>query len=94
MNPDSDPKFYYVYILRSKTGGQWYTGYTEDLRKRFKEHNDGKSQYTKNRGPYELIYYESYRNKDDARSRELQIKSGTGKAYLRKRLNRFLSLSG
>lgn len=94
MNPDSDHKFYYVYVLRSKKTNQWYTGYTEDLRKRFKEHNDGKSTYTKKKGPYELIYYESYRNKDDARSRELQIKSGTGKAYLRKRLNRFLSLSG
>ncbi len=94
MNPDSDHKFYYVYVLRSKKTDQWYTGYTEDLRKRFKEHNDGKSTYTKKRGPYELIYYESYKNKDDARSRELQIKSGTGKAYLRKRLNRFLSLSG
>jgi putative endonuclease len=94
MNPDSDHKFYYVYVLRSKKTNQWYTGYTEDLRKRLKEHNDGKSKYTKKRGPYELIYYESYKNKDDARSRELQIKSGTGKAYLRKRLNRFLSLSG
>lgn len=87
-------KFYYVYILRSKTTGKWYTGYTHDLRKRFKEHSEGKSSHTKNRGPYELIYYEAYKNKDDARSRELQIKSGTGKAYLRKRINRFLSLSG
>ena len=94
MNPDSDHKFYYVYVLRSKKTDQWYTGYTEDLRKRFKEYNDSKSTYTKKRGPYELIYYESYKNEDDARSRELQIKSGTGKAYLRKRLNRFLSLSG
>lgn len=94
MNPDSDRKFYYVYILRSKASGKWYTGYTSDLRKRFKEHNEGKSTYTKKRGPYELIYYEAYKNKDDARSRELQIKSGTGKAYLRKRINRFLSLSG
>lgn len=94
MNPDSDPLFYHVYVLRSKKNNKFYIGYINDLRKRFKDHNSGKSGYTKSRGPYELIYYESYRNKEDARSRELQLKSGTGKAYLKKRIKRFLSLSG
>ena len=94
MNPDSDPKFHYVYVLRSFKDGQWYTGFTSDLRKRFAEHNNGKSRHTKNRGPFELIYYESYKNIQDARSRELQLKSGQGKAYLRARIKRFLSLSG
>lgn len=94
MNPDSDFKFYYAYVLRSKTDGNWYTGFTSDLRKRFYQHNHGKSFHTKGRGPFELIYYECYRNQDDAKSRELQLKSGQGKAYLRARLKRFLSLSG
>lgn len=86
--------FYYVYVLQSKKDGKWYTGYTYDLRKRLKEHNEGESTYTKGRGPFELVYYEAYRNRTDARSREKQIKSGPGRAYLRKRLRRFLALSG
>lgn len=57
-------------------------------------HNTGQVFYTKNRGPYELIYYESYRNKDDAWSREKHLKTGPGKRYLKERIKRFLSLTG
>ncbi len=94
MNPVRDLQFYYVYILRSLKSGKWYTGSTIDLRKRFNDHNSNKIGYTKNRGPYELIYYEACRNEQDARSRELYLKSGTGKRYLKNRLKRFLSLTG
>ena len=94
MSPDSDIMFYYAYVLQSKKNKKWYTGYTSDLRKRFNEHNNNMSIYTKGRGPFDLIYYEAYRNKEDAMSREEQLKSGPGKAYLRQRIKRFLSLSG
>ena len=94
MNPDSVSTFYYAYVLRSKKDGKWYTGFTTDLRKRFKQHNNNENTYTKGRGPFELIYYEAYKNKTDARSREKQLKSGQGKGYLKKRLQRFLTLSG
>ena len=93
MNHDSASMFYYVYILRSIKDGKWYTGFTADLRKRFTQHNNNKSTYTKGRGPFELIYYEAYKNKTDARSREKQLKSGQGKGYLKKRIRRFLALS-
>jgi len=93
MNHDSVSSFYYVYVLRSKKNGGWYTGFTADLRKRFNQHNNNESTYTRGRGPYKLIYYEAYRNKADARSREKQIKSGQGRGYLEKRLKRFLTLS-
>jgi putative endonuclease len=94
MNPDSVTTFFYVYVLRSTKDSKWYIGFTHDLRKRFKEHNNGTSTYTKGRGPFELIYYEAYRNGEDARSREKQIKSGQGRAYLKQRMKRFLTLSG
>lgn len=42
MNPDSVFKFYYVYVLRSYKDDRWYVGFTTDLRKRFKEYNEGK----------------------------------------------------
>lgn len=66
----------------------------DSVRKRFMEHNAEKSTYTKGRGPCELIYYAAYRTKQDARSREGQIKSGQGRAYLKQRMKRFLTLSG
>ncbi|MBI4121362.1 MAG: GIY-YIG nuclease family protein [Candidatus Ryanbacteria bacterium] len=85
---------YYTYVLRSKKNNHLYTGYTKDLRKRFKQHNEGKSFYTKSRGPYELIYYEACCDKEDARSRELYLKTGMGKRYLKARLKRFLFRTG
>jgi len=96
MNPVSDmPQFYYVYIIQSKKNHQWYTGYTSDLRKRFRQHNaEEVLSWTKGRGPFEIIYYEAYRNIKDAQAREKHLKSGPGKRYLKERLKRFLSLTG
>lgn len=85
---------FYAYVLQSKKNGNFYTGYTSDLRKRFKEHNENRFGYTKGRGPYLLIYYEAYLNEDDARSRELYLKAGRGRRYLKSRLQRFLFRTG
>jgi putative endonuclease len=86
---------YYVYVIRSKKTGRWYTGSTGDLRKRLREHNasNGRS-WTRQRGPWEIIYYEASHNESDARTREKYLKSGMGKRYLENRLKRFLSLTG
>lgn len=94
MNPVRDSKnMLYTYILRNKNN-RLYTGFTYDLRKRFNEHNNKKSTYTKYRGPYELIYYEACLDENDARQREKYFKSGRGKRYLKSRLKRFLSRTG
>ncbi len=85
---------FYTYILKSKKNDRLYTGSTNDLRKRLKQHNDGKSNFTKRDKPYEIIYYEACMNENDARSRELQLKSGYGKRYLKNRLRSFLSQTG
>ena len=85
---------YYTYIIHSKKDNRWYTGFTADLRKRLKQHNDGKVFSTKNRGPFKLIYYEACICERDARTREKYLKSGMGKRYLKNRLRRFLSLTG
>jgi len=81
---------FYTYVLQSQKNNKWYIGYTSDLRKRFKQHNEGKSTYTKGRGPYKIMYYEACLNEDDARSRELYLKTGIGRRYLNARLKRFL----
>ncbi len=73
---------HYVYVLKSIKDKKMYTGCTEDLRKRFREHNIGKVNSTKGRGPFELIYYEASSDKTDAFAREKYLKSGMGKDHV------------
>ena len=85
---------YYPYVINCAQDGKWYTGYSADLRKRLNDHNAGKVNSTKNRGPFELIYYEACLHEQDATAREKYLKSGMGKRFLKNRLKRFLSLTG
>jgi putative endonuclease len=94
MNPIRDNYMWYTYIILDKKNNNWYTGCTSDLRKRFKEHNEGLVSSTKGRGPFSLIYYEACLNKGDSFAREKYLKSGMGKRYIKNRLKRFLSLTG
>ena len=65
---------HYTYILKCKDG-TYYTGYTNNLEKRLKAHNEGKgAKYTRGRGPVELIYHEVYEDKSAAMQREWEIK--------------------
>lgn len=81
----------YVYILLSQETAKWYTGSTNDLRKRILSHNSGKNKSTKYGVPWKLIYYESSLNKYDARAREKYLKSGMGKRYIQNRLKFFFA---
>ena len=94
MNPERTSMFYYTYILQSVKNKRLYTGFTSDLRKRFSQHNNGESTYTKGRGPFKLIYYEACLNLKDAAQREKHLKSGRGKRFIRERLKRFLVRTG
>ena len=85
---------YYVYVIKSNKDKKYYTGFTDNLRKRFNEHCNGANASTKNRGPFKLIYYEACLSKHDAIARERYLKTGMGKRYLKNRLKRFLSLTG
>ncbi len=93
MNTVRDDRSWYTYVLRSLKDGETYTGSTGDLRKRFKQHAEGETRSTKGRRPLELIYYEMCKNEIDARTREIFLKTGMGKRYLKSRLKRFLSLT-
>lgn len=80
------PEWYYTYVLQSKIKGNFYTGTTENLNQRLKQHNNGLVFSTKSMRPLQLIYFEACLNKDDAYRRERYLKSGMGKRYLRNRL--------
>jgi putative endonuclease len=84
---------YYVYVLKSEKDGKFYTGCTNDLRKRFSQHSKGQVTSTKERLPLQLVYYEMSLDQGDAFTREKYLKTGMGKRYINNRLKRFLSLT-
>ena len=64
----------YTYIVRC-SDGSLYTGWTNDLKKRIKDHNEGRgAKYTRSRRPVVLAYYEEFATKEEAMSREWAIK--------------------
>ncbi len=88
---------YYTYVLLCQnikcTIKEFYIGSTEDLKNRLKEHKTGEVKTTKNFDTVRLIYYEVCLNKTDARKRELQLKTGFGRGYLKRRLENYLKSS-
>ena len=77
---------FYIYILRNKNG-QLYIGYSEDLKRRISEHNQGKVLTTKRLGYDKLIYYEAYETQIAAKNREKKLKQfGSSYTGLIKRL--------
>lgn len=64
----------YTYIVKC-SDGSLYTGWTNDLEKRIRVHNEGKgAKYTKSRRPVVLAYYEEFQTKEEAMRREWEIK--------------------
>ena len=75
---------YYVYILKSKKTGTYYTGYTQDLKNRLQYHNSGKTKSLWRRRPLEIIRVEEYATKPEALRRERHIKAYKGGEAFRK----------
>ena len=75
-----------AYVLRSRKNGRLYTGSTSDLQRRLQEHVRGKNAYARNAGPFDLVYSEECTSRLEARRRELYLKSGVGREYLKSRL--------
>ena len=77
--------FWYVYILRCNDN-KLYTGCTSRLKDRIIEHQNGEVKSTKNRRPFKLLSCFAFNNKYTAYNFEKYLKSGSGKAFLYKRL--------
>ena len=82
---------YFVYVLHSEKDGNLYTGYTKDLELRFEQHSKGYVESTKNRRPFQLIYYEACIEQADALKREKYLKTHYGKMFLKKRLKSYFT---
>ena len=74
---------YFVYVLQDETG-KLYKGMTNDVKRRLEEHRSGKTITTSRMKNLILIYQEGYDNFDQARKRELYLKSAAGKRFLKK----------
>lgn len=85
---------YYVYILKSSKSNILYYGYTTNLKRRIEEHNSGKSQFTKGHLPWNLVFYSAFESMQKAEDFELYLKSGSGKAFVYKRLVDITSAKG
>ena len=78
---------FYVYLIRSVPfPEQRYTGFTKDLKKRFAVHNAGGSVHTSQYKPWKLVGYHAFTAERRAREFEHYLKTGSGKAFAKKRL--------
>ena len=80
---------YYIYILKShRYEDKIYIGFTTDLKRRIMEHKNGKNVATRRLLPVELVYYEAYRSKKDAKNREYRLKQyGNALSHLKRRIS-------
>ncbi len=65
---------HYVYIIYSASHDVYYKGYSQNPKERLQEHNDGRSKYTRGRGPWTLMFVEKFEHKVAALKREKQLK--------------------
>ena len=77
---------YFVYVIKSLKDGRLYKGQTHNLEKRIVEHNSGKTKSTKGYTPWELVYFESFKTREEALLREKYFKTGIGREFLNKKL--------
>jgi len=78
---------FYVYILKSiEHSDQFYIGITSDLKRRLKTHNSGGSKHTAKYRPWKVETYIAFSSEQKARDFEKYLKSGSGRAFAKKRL--------
>jgi putative endonuclease len=85
---------FYTYVLHCKNlrtkESNFYIGSTSDLPNRLSEHKLGEVQTTRKFDKITLVYYEACLDKTDSRKRELQLKTGFGRGYVKKRIQKYL----
>lgn len=75
---------FYVYVIYSEKVCKKYTGHTEDLETRLRQHNLGLlGLFTKNKGPWLLIHQEQFLTRSEAILREKFLKTGKGRDFIK-----------
>jgi putative endonuclease len=84
---------HFVYILKSKVKNWIYVGSTNDIKRRFGEHERGEVQSTRPYRPFDLVFYEGFLARNDAVRREDYLKTTKGKSTLRMMLRESLQIT-
>ncbi len=74
---------YYVYAIKSINRNYIYVGLTNNIKRRFFDHNKGYNKTTKPYKPFVLIHLQKFNTRIEARQREKYLKSGIGKEFLK-----------
>ena len=77
---------YFIYILKSVKFEKTYVGFTDNLDRRLKEHNSGKTHFTKIYMPWEILYTEEVETREEARAREKYYKSSAGRRFIKNKI--------
>ena len=78
---------YYVYILQCvKDVSRFYTGVTDDLKRRFHEHNAKKVPHTSQYAPWKIKTYVAFSDERRAKDFERYLKTQSGRVFAKKRL--------
>jgi predicted GIY-YIG superfamily endonuclease len=78
---------YYTYVLLCDNG-TYYKGFTNDLEHRYQQHLNGcGAKYTAKHKPVKIAHYETFKAKDEAIARERYFKSGSGREWLKKKID-------
>ncbi len=78
---------YYVYILKSINHEKTYVGFTENIERRIKEHNQGKSKYTSKFKPWQIAYYEEVNELEEA----IRLEKYYKRSAVRRKIKKLLS---
>ncbi len=73
--PRHDNMAFNVYIIQSEVDSTLYIGHTNNIEERIQRHNQGRSQYTKLKRPWKLVFREEFSNRSEAMQREAKLKS-------------------
>jgi putative endonuclease len=76
----------YVYILESHDSEHFYVGITDDVPARLTKHNAGEVSHTSKYKPWRLKTYVAFSDEKQAFAFERYLKSGSGRAFAKKRL--------
>ncbi|MFC1594447.1 GIY-YIG nuclease family protein [Candidatus Omnitrophota bacterium] len=77
---------YYIYVIASRSRNYIYVGLSNNMQRRFVEHQQGYNKTTKPYRPFKLVHSEVFKTRIDARKREKYLKSGVGKEWIKNTL--------
>ncbi len=78
---------FFVYILFSETKNRFYIGFTSDMEQRIMRHNQKSKGFTGNVNDWKIVYTEKYNSKEEAYTREQQIKSWKSRIKIQELIN-------